>query len=593
MALLATHIRPSSTLSSGYLNTTSPATNLSDNSSATYVTPVSAAFNGSASMALTDPSLTLTSKFIYSVRALAMVGISGYTGSCSVSLRTNSVSSSNSTISTGFNTYASFTISNIVRVVTTGATTVTATGHTFTAGQTVLITGNTSHTWANGTWVITSVATNTFTFTHPETTAVTSAASNGTAYRVQLIGTPLYVDPSGAYWTSTSINDMSMTLTMTWSGYPVTTPPRAYEAFAEVMVYDNASMTISSIGNDVAAPFTNITDTSKPVINWTYSQTQNLPQTGAVLKLFSSGFAGDPETATPIWSKTISGVATTATVDIDLGASTSYELYYKVATGSNYTLNYSSWASVTITMFLTVPTAPTVTAATWSTSTEKATITVTGTAFASGSQSFTLERSDDSGTTWYVVRGASGGNTTAATVTPSTWTVYDYEPARNKTVQYRASSTGVVGTSVRKSAYSSTRNMAVAAVTTWSMFSVTSTVAGTYQYIGAPIYIESDVDIEENVGVYRPLGSTKSVVIHGVLSGQDGTYRFVVDSTTKRDTLLSLVNSQQTICVVSPLNEIKYVRIVGRHFTLAGISNAPTYSFEIQYVEVASGLTAV
>ncbi len=124
------------------------------------------------------------------------------------------------------------------------------------------------------------------------------------------------------------------------------------------------------------------------------------------------------------------------------------------------------------------------------------------------------------------------------------------------------------------------------------MFTVTSSTYATEQLFDAPIRNKSSVTIEESVGIYRPLKGTKSIVVHGVLTGQDGKYDLVVSSTVNRDALLAIVNSQKTICVVNPFNDMKYIRITQRDFDLAGIVQSPMYDFSVNYVEVDSGLVA-
>jgi hypothetical protein len=270
-------------------------------------------------------------------------------------------------------------------------------------------------------------------------------------------------------------------------------------------------------------------------------------------------------------------------------------LYYKVASGGNGAQNYTAWSSaVTITPSLTVPTVPTIGSVTYSTSTEKVTIPLSGGAAYSGAtQTWQLQRSDDGGTTYYDVRGCSSFNSTASGVSPSTITVYDYEAKRNATVRYRVRAK----TSLVTSAWSTASTVSVAATTQWAMAafdSDSSAMAGTLTktYLGVPVQNEMEVAIAESVGVFRPLGLSTSVVIHGALTGQDGKYSLIVSSTSARDSLLSVVNSQSTIMVSNPLNEIKYIRVVSRQFRLSGSTTVPRYEFEIDYIEVASGLSS-
>lgn len=51
--------------------------------------------------------------------------------------------------------------------------------------------------------------------------------------------------------------------------------------------------------------------------------------------------------------------------------------------------------------------------------------------YSTGAQTWDLQRSDDGGVTWSAVRGATAGNSTAASAVPAGWLVYDYESPRN------------------------------------------------------------------------------------------------------------------------------------------------------------------
>lgn len=588
MAYAAYHVRPDARTAAS--NWSGSSASVSDNASGTYAYPTKVFGTGTATYTLGTATITGigTSTFVYGVRPIGIVGPTTMDGSLSIAL-----SGQGSTSTYLGSTYLAVTISTAATVArdTAGVVTVTV-ANTFAVNDYVLITGVTP-TWANGTWLVTSASATQFTFQHPETTSVGSANFTvaGTAYRMNLVGGFQYLDSSNALWSQTAVDNLAISC----SGFPndTTNQPRLYELWGEVTVYDLPSITLTGIGNDSASPWAP-TDTSTPLVTWTYSQTQNAPQTGVVMKLFSTTTT-TPETTTPLWSTTVIDGSTSAQITYSMTNGTSYYLYYKVASGGNGAQNYGAWSSaVTITPSLTAPTIPTISSATYSSSTEKVTIALSGgAAYTGATQTWQLQRSDDGGTTYYDVRGCTSFNSTASTVAPSAITVYDYEAKRNATVRYRVRAK----TSLIASAWSSATTVSVAATTQWAMAafdSNDSAMAGTLTktYLGVPVQNEMDVEIVESVGVFRPLGLSTSVVVHGALTGQDGRYSLIVSSTAARDSLLSVLNSQSTIMVSNPLNEIKYIRVVSRNFKLSGSTTVPKYEFDIAYIEVASGLSS-
>lgn len=108
----------------------------------------------------------------------------------------------------------------------------------------------------------------------------------------------------------------------------------------------------------VATPTTGtLTTSSNPVIDWAYSDPEGDAQERFQLKVFASGFAGDPETATPLYySGEIFSSSPTHTLTESLDNAT-YKFYVKAAdVGSGG--RYSEWASATRTLTVDTPESP-------------------------------------------------------------------------------------------------------------------------------------------------------------------------------------------------------------------------------------------
>lgn len=156
------------------------------------------------------------------------------------------------------------------------------------------------------------------------------------------------VGPDGQPWTLASINSAIVRMVDTDNG---STLPAIAEMSVEVET--NFSPVVTPQANAV------ITDTTKPTVNWTYSDADQDPQASYSVKIFTktqtaaAGF--NPETSTPITaSGVLNSAATTWQPTSALSNGTTYKAYIKVSDG----LSWSAWASTTITLNAESPAVP-------------------------------------------------------------------------------------------------------------------------------------------------------------------------------------------------------------------------------------------
>jgi hypothetical protein len=225
----------------------------------------------------------------------------------------------------------------------------------------------------------------------------------------------------------------------------------------------------------------------------------------------------------------------------------------------------------------------------WDTTNQRLTATITGALYAAGTQTFELQRSDDGGTTWYTVRGASALVPNGSYVA----TIIDYEATRNITARYRARAVGIISGPDVPSAWSTVATRIIPTSPYWTFRALSDTTQLSIVQ-DVKVRAELQTDQEESVGVFRPLGSDKSVVVHGELTGYDGVYEIFCGSSALLNSMLTLINSQAVILVVDPFNNQKYIEVTDRSWNTrtSGTSLVNVSDLTVNYVETDSGLNS-
>jgi hypothetical protein len=103
-----------------------------------------------------------------------------------------------------------------------------------------------------------------------------------------------------------------------------------------------------------------------------------------------------------------------------------------------------------------------------------------------------------------------------------------------------------------------------------------------------PVLAGVGVEQQAQVGVFRPIGRDRAVVIEGGRGGWDGTYEVAISSDADWAALETLLEARATILVQDPFGYQKYVRLVSRNVTLLGTPDAPQRRVSVSYVEVDS-----
>jgi hypothetical protein len=381
--------------------------------------------------------------------------------------------------------------------------------------------------------------------------------------------------PNGEDWSQATINGLRAKVTE-YNDTGVL--GNIYELFIDVDISAQPTVTVS-------APTGTITTTTAPDVTWAYADTDNETQAFYELKIFSAaqygagGFSALTSTAT-YESGQIASSDNTAVVG-DLLLSGTYRAYVRVAKAVNGSPFYSDFAFSQFTITVTPPSVPTLSAA-WNSSLGRATLTVTGTS-PSGyvSQYFEVERSDDDGVTYRTVRYGENITPNASHV----GVAVDYEAPRGIVVYYRARAVGVDSSSNEfPSAFSTIQQVLITNDQTW-WFKVIDEPE--YNLGGVRVLAQLDTNIEEPNTVFRPLGSTRPIVVAGPLQGEDGIYSIKTLTEAEYDAIYLVMTHQGTILVQDPAGNQKYIRITSRTFAAESKQGGVIYrDIDLAYVEV-------
>jgi hypothetical protein len=137
--------------------------------------------------------------------------------------------------------------------------------------------------------------------------------------------------------------------------------------------------------------------------------------------------------------------------------------------------------------------------------------------------------------------------------------------------------------SVISSAYTSPVQINIANNNLWSFVAPNDP---TVKVTGVTVRVPLQSKVTEQLGVFRPLGRSKAVVVATGIFGTDGTYVFTTQGDTQWNNLLPLVNYQGSFFVTDPLGRSKYVRFVERSYTELGPLDNLRRELTVNYLEV-------
>lgn len=398
----------------------------------------------------------------------------------------------------------------------------------------------------------------------------------GVSTPADVTGAWFTASPDGASWDQARVN----ALRAQFIEYKDTTDRGyVYELYIDV---DKATQPTVS----VTAPTGTVTTTATPEVQWTYTDPDAAdPQAFYEVRIFTAAQYGaggfNPATSAATWESGEVASSEPGVIISSLLLSATYRAYVRVAKSVNGQPFWSSWQFSQFTLSLTPP--PTVTvAATWSSSEGKATLALQGGAPGGSytSQHFEVERSDDGGVTWAMIR--EGGN-----ITPSgsnAATVLDYEAPRGVVVRYRARSVGVVGENRIPSAWSAAiPQVLVTNDGTWWLKSIDEPTlnVGSLRVLG-PL----QVVVEEPHTVFRPIGADRPIVIAGAIGGQDGSLEIVTNGDAEWADVEAILLHQGVLLVQDPTGRQKYIRVTSRAWEEAYSAGRIVRTASVDFVEV-------
>lgn len=258
--------------------------------------------------------------------------------------------------------------------------------------------------------------------------------------------------------------------------------------------------------------------------------------------------------------------------------------YSEAATPANESEMFSAWsAAATLTMNVTPMGVPTI-SATADNTLDRSTLSVTvPTTSPYTTATVTVQRSADAGTTWENVRGAVDAPIAFATPT----TFYDYEAPLDVALLYRASALGFVsGVPTSTSAWSSNASVTLAAPDGWNL---KVPLQPSLNIIGVNVIGNPSEQIDEDLGIFRPIDRRYPVIVAGELTGWDGD--LTIETIDEADWLKvrTIIEAQALLLLQSPFGWQKYIRLIGGGKTsIMGTPTQPRRRVTVNYIETGT-----
>jgi hypothetical protein len=387
-----------------------------------------------------------------------------------------------------------------------------------------------------------------------------------TDFRVQW-GAERTAQPNGAPWTGAALDALTLRI------FFRVNPNSYYWAFDVAEVYVDVVLNRAPYVTGTAL---GTVGTSRPTFSWTYTDPEGDPQERFRVKVFSAAQYGatgfDPNTATPaVDSGEVYSSATSWASPVDLLDGTTYRAFVVVAdAGSNghYSTIGATGPYSSATISLVAPTAPTITA-----TTDPANARVT-LAIASANNinpaatyRYSVERSDDGGTTWKVLERlwvpASSTvdyrSVDFATTAAPALTAYDYEAVRGTVPRYRVQVKATMSGNNLQSPYSPTAT-ATAALTGagWVLRPVLAPAQA------AVLHVHSESvtwQSEERQSALYPLGRARAIVLSDVVGGERLDIELAMLSEAEYATFEAIRARMDVLLLQSSYGDHRYVRI--------------------------------
>jgi len=331
-------------------------------------------------------------------------------------------------------------------------------------------------------------------------------------------------------------------------------------------------------------------NTDRPAISWTFAQSDSLTQSSAHVKVFSAAQYGapgfDPATSVSLYSTVVAGNGLTVTPASAILVDTLvYKPYVQVIADSFSIPVKSAWtpSAVAYTASFTSPTAPTLSAV-WSDTTtgtaQKAfVVTIAGSA---SPYRYNLFRNDEQIVFGATMPTSAGAESTAVFI----------DRGRNPVSAFtRYAAQIVTGPAATPQLSSGTTNFSLSTTysSTWEISNADGTAFLT-DYASSVSSI-AFTKAEANA-VFRPLNSTKSVVVSGAMTGDDGTIEWITSTDSQWQKVYDLLTYQGPLRISSPFRSVDggpetyIVRLTSRDWKPEGTPGGPVRRVTANFVEV-------
>jgi len=327
------------------------------------------------------------------------------------------------------------------------------------------------------------------------------------------------------------------------------------------------SIAIATPG-EASSPTATVTTTTRPVLAWNYTDPQGDTQTAWELYVYTQAFVNTytvtaedgsvinnpltyygPQVGAASAVFAASGIEPTtrgATPTVDLANGT-YRMYVRAQDSAG---QWSAWSNYGWTQNVPLPATPTGLTATANQAGFSVALSVSATTGGSANR-VRFEYSDNGGTTWAGVRGAT------AVLLKATTTATDPDAPLGIARQYRAIA---YATSPRVASAAS--NTATATLTTlaYVLTAVDSAALGGKMRVQEPVEWVRPV----SVGVFQGLGADYATVIKdGRPKGKRFTVHLFSEDATTFATIQSLAESVSTLVYRDPYGSVRYCELVG------------------------------
>ena len=381
--------------------------------------------------------------------------------------------------------------------------------------------------------------------------------------------------------------------------YPSATAPTFADLWATVYTIKNATASVANV-TMTNSVYATIPVTATATIDWeaSASDASNLRKVITEVRVEQGGTGvgtGTLKELTGKWWSTSFTATGSQVVNVVLNTALPNGTYKVYARAVRFRENQSfddayasaeqtsAWtAAATLTMNNPLPTAPTLTVLVNQTfDFQVPTVTPIATT-GHTNPTIDIERTDDYGSTWVPVRGATGIAGTFGT--PSG--IQDYEAPRATFVQYRARvNTTFTGGIPMTSNWTIANTTEITAIN-WNLKCPESPVLNQYD---VQVIDATNEQLTEDMGVFRPLDRRYPITVSGSLGGWDGELRILIETEHQWYYFKPLLEAQKVLLLESPFGWSKYVRIIsGAKLETRGTTTTPRRYVQVSYVETTA-----